>query len=248
VSAQAPSSVPEVIERLRAIEASAPASDGVVCFARLYRRVTEGVNAELAGQVFADRPFLERLDVCFAGLFLSAVAAHEADPATTPPAWGPLFAQRSRRGVSPLQFALAGMNAHINRDLPVALVTTCRELGRDLGESTPEHADFERVNALLARVETEIKSSYLPARLAWLDRLVHRFHRIDDVIAMWDVRRARDAAWTNGQALWALRDEPSLASEFLESLDRMVGFASRGLLIPADSLLQRLGRALRPLG
>ena len=65
---------------------------------------------------------------------------------------------------------------------------------------------------------------------------------------MWDVRRARDAAWTNGQALWALRAEPSLASEFLESLDRMVGFASRGLLIPADSALQRLGRALGRLG
>lgn len=248
MNAQAPTTVPEVIERLRGIEASASRTDGVACFARLYRRVTEGVNAELAGQVFADRPFLERLDVCFAGLFLSALDAYEADPATAPPAWVPLFAQRSRRGISPLQFALAGMNAHINRDLPVALVTTCRELGHDLGESTPEHADFERVNALLNRVETEIKGSYLPARLLWLDRLVHRFHRIDDVIAMWDVGRARDAAWTNGQALWALRDEPSLASDWLHALDRMVGFASRGLLIPADSALQKLGRMLGPLG
>ena len=77
---------------------------------------------------------------------------------------------------------------------------------------------------------------------------MHRFHRIDDVVAMWDVRRARDAAWTNGQALWALHDEPSLASAFLQSLDRMVGFASRGLMIPADSALQRLGRALGRLG
>ena len=248
MTAQAPSSVPEVIERLSRIEASAPHADGVACFARLYRRVTEGVNAELAGQVFADRPFLERLDVCFAGLFLAAVDANDTDPATTPPAWAPLFAQRSRRGISPLQFALAGMNAHINRDLPVALVTTCRELGHDLAEHTPEHADFERVNALLAQVETEVKSAYLPKPLARLDRLVHRFHRIDDVIAMWDVRRARDAAWTNGQALWALRAEPSLATEFLESLDRMVGFAGRGLLIPADSMLQRLGRVLGRLG
>ena len=37
-------------------------------------------------------------------------------------------------------------------------------------------------------------------------------------------------------------------SEFLESLDRMVGFAGRGLLIPADSMLQRLGRVLGRLG
>jgi Family of unknown function (DUF5995) len=81
-------------------------------------------------------------------------------------------------------------------------------------------------------------------RLAWLDRLVHRLHRIDDVVAMWDVGRARDAAWTNAQALWALGDQPPLASDYLLALDRMVGFASRGLLIPADSWLLRVGRAL----
>jgi len=30
-----------------------------------------------------------------------------------------------------------------------------------------------------------------------VDRFVHRFDRIDDVVAMWDVGCARDAAWTN---------------------------------------------------
>ena len=61
---------------------------------------------------------------------------------------------------------------------------------------------------------------------------------------MWDVARARDAAWTNAQALWALHGDPALESEFLGTLDRMVGLASRGFLIPADSLLQKLGRHL----
>ncbi len=79
------------------------------------------------------------------------------------------------------------MNAHINRDLPVALVTACRELGRDLRESSPEHADFEGVNRLLAHVEAQIKSSYLSGWPARLDQLVHRIDRIDDVVAMWDV-------------------------------------------------------------
>jgi hypothetical protein len=155
-----------------------------------------------------------------------------------------LFAQRSRRGIAPLQFALAGMNAHINRDLPVALVTTCRELGLDLGESSPEHGDFERVDALLAQVERRVKSAYLTGWLAWVDRVVHRLRRIDDVVAMWDVGRARDAAWTNAQALWALGDVPPLAGDYLTALDRMVGLASRGLLIPADSWLLKLGRVL----
>jgi uncharacterized protein DUF5995 len=239
-----PPHITDVIGRLRTIEESAPRSDGVVCFARLYREVTEGVAAELGKRGFADSRFLERLDVHFAELFFSALEAFARDQAKAPSAWAPLFAQRTRRGVAPLQFALAGMNAHINRDLPVALVTTCRELGLDLGEGSRQHADFKRVDALLARVEARVKSSYLTGWLGRVDRLVHRLRRIDDVVAMWDVERAREAAWTNGQALWALRDEPPLAHDYLLALDRMVGFASRGLLVPADSWLFRLGRAL----
>jgi Family of unknown function (DUF5995) len=236
--------IADVVERLRTIEGSAPRSDGVACFARLYLAVTEGVSADLTAQGFADARFLETLDVHFAGLFFSALDSYGHDPSSTPSAWAPLFAQRSRRGIAPLQFALAGMNAHINRDLPVALVTTCHELGLDLREGSPEHADFKRVNTLLAQVERQVKSAYLTGWLAWLDRLVHRLRRIDDVVAMWDVGRARDAAWTNAQALWALRDEPPLSGDYLLALDRMVGFASRGLLIPADSWLLKLGRAL----
>ena len=237
-----PTTVPEVIERLRTIEASAPRSDGVACFARLYREVTEGVDAELASKSFEDGRFLERLDVCFAGLFFSALDAYAHDPTSVPSAWAPLFSQRSRRGVTPLQFALAGMNAHINRDLPVALVTTCQALALELRDDSPEHADFERVNGLLAQVEDRIKRSYLSGWLAALDRIVHRFYRIDDIVAMWDVGRARDAAWCNGGALWVLRSEPELGAEYLAVLDRMVGLASRGLLIPADTVLQKLAR------
>lgn len=233
-----------MIRRLRTIEASAPPSDGVVCFARLYREVTEGVAAELTQGGSADVRFLEALDVHFASLFFSALDSYGQEPAGTPSAWLPLFAERSRRGIAPLQFALAGMNAHINRDLPVALVTTCHALELDLREGSPEHTAFERVDALLADVERRVKSSYLTGWLAWLDRLVHRLRRIDDVLAMWDVDRARDAAWTNAQALWALGGEPPLASDYLLALDRMVGLASRGLLIPADSWLLKLGRAL----
>jgi hypothetical protein len=245
VSGELPSSVPEVIRRLVAIEASGPRADGVVCFARLYREVTEGVDTELKGRGFSDVPFMERLDVCFAGLFFSALESYESDPASVPPAWAPLFTQRSRRGIAPLQFALAGMNAHINRDLPIAIVTTCEGLRIDLNERSLEHGDFERVNVLLGHVEARIKQSYLTGWLAWADRIVHRIRRIDDVVAMWDVGRARDAAWMNGQALWALRDDRLLASEFFDALDRMVGLASRGLLVPADSLAQKLSRLLR---
>ena len=222
-----------------------PRSDGVACFTRLYLAVTKGVDERLTGVTFADPAFLARLDVVFADLFLTALAGFSGDPARTTPAWAPLLEARSRRGIAPLQFAFAGMNAHINRDLPVALVSTCRELGVTLEEGSPQHADFERVNDLLATVEGEVKSQYLTGWLRTLDRLVHRVDRIDDIVAMWNVRRARDAAWTNAEALWAIRDEVSLSSDYLATLDRMVGLAGRGLLVPADTWLQRLARLLR---
>jgi len=62
---------------------------------------------------------------------------------------------------------------------------------------------------------------------------------------MWDVGRARDAAWVNAEALWALRGDAAASANYLVALDRMVGLTCRGLLAPADTWLQRLGRALR---
>lgn len=216
-----PSTVPEVIDRLRMLER--PSKDGVACFARLYREVTEGVAAELAAATPDDPVFLERLDVRFANLFFAALEH-------PPPAWAPLLAARSRKGIAPIQFALAGMNAHINRDLPVALVETCTELGRDLREPSPEHDAFLRVNALLERVERKVKASYATGLAGILAKLLHRG---DDAVAMFSVERARDAAWANGLALWHLRGTPAVAADFLRALDRMVGLAGRGLLVQA---------------
>jgi Family of unknown function (DUF5995) len=166
------------------------------------------------------------------------------DPARVPSRWAPLFAERARRGIAPLQFAFAGMNAHINGDLPLALVTTCEERGVELSSESAQHSDFELVNGLLARVEARLKSGYLTGFVATVDRILHRFDRIDDVIAMWEVRRAREAAWANAEILWTLRGEDGLRAEFLRALDRMVGFAGRGLLVPADTFARRLARSL----
>jgi len=237
-----PETVAEVVARMEALASPLPRADGVACFTRLYLAVTQGVEAHLGGSAFEDPRFLTRLDVTFANLFFDAVDANARAPETTPRAWLPLFQARSQRGIAPLQFALAGMNAHINRDLPVALVSTCTELGLGLEEGSPQHHDFETVNTLLASTEEKVKKQYVTGWLRRLDRLVHRFDRIDDVIAMWDVGRARDAAWTNGEALWAIRDDAALSQDYLDTLDRMVGFAGRGLLVPADTWLQRLGR------
>jgi hypothetical protein len=227
-----------VIARMQELTGSLPARDGVACFARLYLQVTEGVQNELAGVTFRNPVFLQRLDITFADLFFAAVTKQ-------PPAWEPLFQDRAVKHIAPLQFALAGMSAHINRDLPVALVATANELGHTLEEGSPEHADFEAVNTVLARVEQTVKQQYLTGFLRSLDRILHRVDRLDDVVAMWDVARARDAAWANGQALWALRGARPVADAYLDALDRMVGLTARGLLVPAETWLQRLARLTR---
>jgi hypothetical protein len=216
---------------MEAILSPLGAADGVACFTRLYLAVTRGVQERLAGVTFADAGFLARLDERFADLFFAAVER-------PPPAWAPLFDARACKRIAPLQFALAGMNAHINRDLPVALVATCAEAGVALEEGSPQHDDYVRVNGVLATVEAQVRRGYLPhGVLGLVDRLLHRCSHLDDVVAMWDVARARDAAWTNAEALWALRHERLLADGFLATLDRTVGMAGRGLLLPRRGLL-----------
>ncbi len=56
--------------------------------------------------------------------------------------------------------------------------------------------------------------------------------RLDDVLAMWSVACARDAAWTHAETLWALRELAPLHDAFRLTLDRTVGLAGRGLLVP----------------
>jgi hypothetical protein len=220
--------IDDVLAVQRAIDAALPPADGVACFNKLYLAVTANVRAaELAGGTFADVPFLSALDVAFGNLYFAALAALEQG-AAVPRAWAPLFAARERTDVAPLQFALAGMNAHINRDLPVGLVATFTTLGQTMARPSPEASDFDKVNDVLAATEQQMAASYFTPLMKELDRT---FDGVEDVIANWGVREARAAAWVNGAALWHLRGEPTLAGDYLGVLDGMVGFAGRGLLV-----------------
>ncbi|MGZ4380716.1 MAG: DUF5995 family protein [Gaiellaceae bacterium] len=229
LSAPPVADVPAAIARFHAIEAELPPNDGIVWFTRLYRSVTEAVHAKLGKQKFADPACLARLDVVFVNLYLDALRAWASAQAKAPRAWAPLFAARSTPRIAPIQFALAGMNAHINRDLPVAIVTTWQELRLELREQSPEHDDYLKVNTLLAQTEKKVKRWFDTGFVGIVDSSLGS---ADDRIAMWNVGRARDAAWVQGEALWALRGAGFLERRYLETLDHLVGFAGRGLLVP----------------
>jgi hypothetical protein len=221
-------SIEDVLALMSDIQAALPEADGVACFNRLYAAVTIAVNEAKAAASFASPLFLTALDVAFANLYFEALASAEQN-LPVPRAWAPLFAARSRPDISPLQFALAGMNAHINRDLPVGLVRTFAALGLPMSRPSAESNDYDKVNGLLAQTEAVMAASYFTPLMA---QLHPAWGGADDAFANWSVREARAAAWTNGATLWHLRAWPWLSEEYLDGLDGMVGFAGRGLLIP----------------
>lgn len=220
--------VPGVLERMAAIDAALPPDDGVAYFNRLYRKVTEEVLARIdAVEGFEHDEWLALLDVRFANLYFEAVAA-DAKGEELPFAWQPLFEDRARPNTAPIQFALAGMNAHINHDLAVAVVDTCRDLTLEPVRETPHYRDFDRTNQLLGEVQQQIKDWFAIGLIAALDDAMGK---IDDVLSMWSITTAREVAWGHAETLWSLQDNPRLLSIYTNSLERMVRFAGRGVLL-----------------
>ncbi|MEV4442627.1 DUF5995 family protein [Streptomyces sp. NPDC049577] len=212
-----------VLERMRALEAAWPARDGVAVFNRVYLSVTEEVNRRVAAGCFTDRAAAAELDVRFAGRYLAAVDL--ARSGGRPPAcWRPLFQLRGHPAVKPLQFALAGINAHIGHDLAVALVDTCRSRGL---EPSAMEGDFHRIGRMLVAMEERIREELMPGPdvLDVADPLTH-------LVGSWTLEAARNAAWASFRALWAVRTLPELSEELTDRLDASVGMVGRCLLTP----------------
>lgn len=221
------STIAEVIDRMQAIDASLGRKDGVAVFDRLYLQVTRAVDAASAGADFEDRRFVERLDVVFAGMYLDAEATI-ASGASCPVAWRPLVETRSQAR-EPIQFALAGMAAHINHDLPIAVVTTCEELGLAPEDDSATHRDYQRVDGLLATVETQVADWFDTGLIADIEDVTPK--RTDEAIAMWSIVAARDVAWAHAKLLWQLRDIAQLRDAYLDVLARTTELAARAVLV-----------------
>ncbi|HEU0132082.1 MAG TPA: DUF5995 family protein, partial [Mycobacteriales bacterium] len=194
-----PDSIADVVARMAAIEAALPPGDGVACFDRMYLQVTELVRDRIGAGYFADPDAMTALDVTFAELFLAAVDAADAGQ-RVPRAWAPLFARRAAPRVLAVQFAIAGMNAHINHDLPIAVVTTCEQRGL---VPAAIHDDYLRVNALLGSIEQQVRQSFEDEVVRTVDR---DLSPVLDLLGNWSIDKAREAAWVNADVLWRLRD------------------------------------------
>ena len=223
-----PSTVAGVIEQMKSFNEGLGADDGVHAFNTVYLEVTEHIAALLQqGGHFRDDAAMTALDVRFAGLWLSAYDAAAADRAI-PTAWAPLFSSRHQGGVLPIQFALAGMNSHIEHDLALAVVDTCEARGTNPDDRTVL-ADYLTINQVLASQEAAIRRSFLDdVGRAADDRLTPVAH----LVSSWSIEKARDVALLNARTIWELRHTRALQSAYLKALAHTVGMGSRLLLTP----------------
>jgi len=226
-----PRTVSGVIARLREIDAELPTDDGVAVFNRMYLTVTERIAAVIADPasgptMFRDPETMADLDARIANLWLAAYDADTARQAVTP-AWRPLFQARRDR-LLPVQYAVAGMNTHIEHDLPIAVVGTCRAR---LLEPEDIHRDYETVNQILAQVESPIRRSFLDEIGRRVD---DRVGPVVHLLSTWDINKARDLAWVTAETIWELGRTSFLRDRFLDGLGHTVGMTSRALLTPTS--------------
>jgi hypothetical protein len=227
VSGASPASIADVIAVMQRIDGVLPGNDGLKWFNRLYLMVTQKIDAEPPPNGWEDATWLTRLDVVFAGFYFAAIAGALEQTADTASSWDVLFEARNRVGVDRIQFALAGMNAHINHDLALALLQTDDELHLTPALRSPEHDDYEHVNGLLEEV---LPSALTVLATGIVGELAEDTGKIGGLLAIWNVRAARDLAWDFADHLRDLRGvSRDLA---LAAQDQLTGVIGRSLLLP----------------
>jgi hypothetical protein len=227
VSGASPASIADVIAVMQTIDGLLPSNDGLKWFNRLYLMVTQKIDSQTPQGGWEDANWLTRLDVVFAGFYFAAIGGALEQNGDTASSWAALFEARNRVGVDRIQFALAGMNAHINHDLALALLQTDDEMHLTPAVQSPEHDDYEQVNGLLEET--------LPSALKFLaagivGELAQDTGKVGRLLAIWNVRVARDLAWDFADHL---RDLGGVSRELaLEAQDKLTGVIGRGLLLP----------------
>jgi len=194
----------EVVSRLHEIRDSVAAvapECGVARFSDLYLTITGRIRDHVrTGGFFADDRYLARLDVVFANRYFHALRAWAgvAGGGPVPECWRLLFDAPDDGEITAFQLAAAGVNAHVNLDLAVAVVDTGREFGdADLGAGR-RHDDYLKVNDVFAEEMGTL-----------LDRLVddrpgRAGHPVLGRLITTVVAVARRHAWEDAEALWPI--------------------------------------------
>ncbi len=219
-------------------------------FHATYLRTTRAVRDEIERGGFADPGWVERWDVAFAGLYLDALARYE-ETATTSGPWQVAFDEARRAGavsagrpLPPLRHVLLGMNAHINYDLPQALLAVIDpEVFDDPLAIASREADHRHIDTVLAaRVaeeDRELARIELPGTRTRVDRLLAPLNTAGTRRFL---RESRRKVWGNARQLdRARRQGPDRYAALLADLEDLARARVADLAAPGQVIL-RLAR------
>jgi hypothetical protein len=204
-------------------------------FNKLYLTITECVLERLYAGSFADPAFLSRLDVEFAARYFDALRQWSDASSCCPRVWKVLFGRIGGPDCRPLPSAAAGVNAHINFDLPFALVTTFDHLGCDPIDDGDQHHDYLQINDIFAAAIPGLRHGYLDKWQLLIDTMN------GDLDDWWQgemVDYTRNVAWRNAQKLWGVRHDMAALAKERDRLDGNAAALGRLLLSPLGSFLQ----------
>lgn len=210
-------------------------------FHATYLRTTRAVAEEIGRGGFLDEEWVERWDVAFARLYLDALDADRRGDAVSGP-WRVAFdATRQQPDAQPLRHVLLGMNAHINYDLPQALLAVITPEDFDQPEVVrSRQQDHRHVDTVLqARVGAEDSELNAVSKVTVVDRALRPANR---VASRRFLAEAREKVWRNASVLDRARrrgDEAYVAS--LAVLETLCEERVRDLTQPGFVLL-RLAR------
>jgi Family of unknown function (DUF5995) len=225
VSGQAPATIGDVIAVMQRIDQTLADTDGLKWFNRMYLMVTQAVDVNPPDDGWKDANWLLALDVVFAGFYLRAIAGYLSGDEAVPISWQVLMEARYNQGVDRIQFAVAGMNAHINHDLALALLATDAQTNVIPAPGSPQYLDYQAVNGLL--------NTLMPSELTMLATdalgvLAQDTGKIGRLLAFWDICKARDLAWNFANHLRGLTGLSRTVA--LNAQDQMTGVIGRAIL------------------
>jgi hypothetical protein len=221
-----PQSIQGVLQLLQTIDNTCVDGDGLKWFNWLYLQVTQAVENRVAAGGFNDPAWLSELDVQFAKLYFNALYA-ALTGAPCPGCWEAMFSCRSQNRVARIQFALAGMNAHINHDLPLAVVAACKATNTEPQHGTAQYDDYTAIDGTLNGLIDTAKQT-LNVRLPG-DPLPAVSH-LEDLMAAWNLAAARENAWNTAGSLW--QDSALAAKIRMDGIDGLTTVIGKALLVP----------------
>jgi hypothetical protein len=209
-------------------------------FLSLYGVVSDEMRTQLKRGAFADPEWVHRYAVAFANLYRTALVAYEGGRTEeVPKPWRVCFDAARRGDGLVLQDMFLGVNAHVNNDLPLALIAISIEPDRQA-----RYRDHAAVNAVLGsvtqRATDRIAALYAPG-LAGMDECAGE---LDEMLSLFSLDIARESAWESAVALAnaKTRVEYALTSRLISARASVL---ARALLAPSAN--PRLLEACRRL-